>query len=74
MNKKQLLEYRQRWAAVEAIELEEQRTASFALRWQQLNSIMRLARGLKLPLTSKEREEEVEEVRQRWIKLKGASL
>lgn len=74
MNKEQLLQYRQRWAAVEAIELEEQRTTSIALRWQQLNSIMRLAKGLKLPLTSKEREKEVEEVRRRWMKLKGVSL
>lgn len=72
MDKQQLLEYGQRWKAVEKIELEEQRTASIALRWQQLNSILRLARRLNLPLIDKEREKEVEIVRQRWMKLKGA--
>ena len=74
MDKQQLLEYRQGWKAVEKIELKEQRTASMALRWQQLNSILRLARGLNLPLIDKEREKEVEVVRQRWMKLKGALL
>ena len=38
--------FRDRWQEVEAIEIEEQRMASVALRWQQLNAIFRLALGL----------------------------
>lgn len=70
MNKQQLLEYRGRWKAVAAIELEEQRAATISQRWQQLNDIFRMAMALGLPLETPEREKEVEIVRQRWIKLK----
>lgn len=70
MNKQQLLEYRERWKAVAAIELEEQRAATTTERWQQLNDIFRMAQALELPLETPEREKGVEVVRQRWIKLK----
>ncbi len=60
--------YRERWRAVAAIEVDEQRNASVALRWQQLNSLLRLAIGLGLPLNESDPEEEA--VRQRWVKLK----
>jgi hypothetical protein len=62
-----LRQFRERWQAVAAIEREEQREASVALRWQQLNAILRLAMGLGLP--PREQFEE-EAVRQRWAKLK----
>ena len=62
-------EFRDRWQAVAAIEAEEQRKASIALRWQQTNAILRLAIGLGLPLTEPDEEEEA--VRQQWAKLKG---
>ena len=64
-------QFRNRWQAVAALEREEQREASVALRWQQLNAILRLAIGLRLPLRE-QFEEEI--VRQRWAKLKGTQL
>ena len=66
MTKEQAAEYRARWEAVKAIEIAEQRAATIQQRWQQLNAILRMARGLRLP--PPERDEEV--VRQRWAKLK----
>ena len=70
MSDKLMKEFRERWQAVAAIEVEERRTASVALRWQQTIAILQLAIGLGLPLTEPDAEEEV--VRQRWAKLKGA--
>ncbi len=64
-------QFRKRWQAVAALEREEQREASVALRWQQLNAILRLAIGLGLPLREQFEEETV---RRRWAKLKGAQL
>jgi hypothetical protein len=69
MNDHLVREFRERWQAVAAVEAEEQRTASIALRWQQLNAILRLAIGLGLPLAESDKEEEI--VRQRWARLKG---
>jgi len=69
MSEYPMRQFREHWQAVAAIEREEQREASVALRWQQLNAILRLAMGLELPL--RERLDE-EAVRQRWVKLKGA--
>jgi len=69
MDDQQAREFRERWQAVAAIEAEEQRVASMALRWQQMNAILRLAMGLGLPLT--EPDEEEEDVRRRWARLKG---
>jgi len=68
MNKQEAKEYRDRWRALAAIELREQRAASVALRWQQLNPILRLAKGLGLCLESDESERFVWE---RWAKLKA---
>jgi hypothetical protein len=64
-------QFRKRWQAVAALEREEQREASVALRWQQLNAILRLAIGLGLPLREQFEEETV---RRRWAKLKGTQL
>jgi hypothetical protein len=69
MSDQLMKEFRERWQAVAAIEAQEQRAASVALRWQQTNAILRLAIGLGLPLTEPDEEDEV--VRQRWAKLKG---
>jgi hypothetical protein len=71
MNDKLMKEFRERCQAVAAIEAEERRTASMALRWQQTNAILRLAIELGLPLVEPE-EEEI--VRQRWAKLKGVQI
>jgi len=62
--------FRQRWQAVEEIEQQEQRIASTATRWQQLNAILRLAIGLGL-WPRQEDGSEIE-VRERWVRLKGA--
>jgi hypothetical protein len=67
MNELEAKEYQNRWRAVAAVELEEQRSASVALRWQQLNSILCLAKGLGLSLESDDSERLVWE---RWAKLK----
>jgi hypothetical protein len=40
--------YQTRWAEVEAVVKEEPRTASFELRWQQLNTAYAMAKGLGL--------------------------
>jgi hypothetical protein len=72
MSDKLMKEFREHWQAVAAIEAEEQRTASVALRWQQTNAILRLAMGLGLPLTESDAEEEI--VRLRWAKLKGVQM
>ena len=72
MSKESLRQFRDRWQAVAAVELQAQRAASITLRWQQMNAIFRLAFGLQLPIASSDREEEV--VRQRWIKLKGMEM
>jgi len=61
--------YREQWQAVAAREAEEQRTASLEVRWRQLNAILRLAMGLRLPLGDTDRQEQ--DVRERWAKLKG---
>jgi hypothetical protein len=72
MNHQSVKEFRERWQAVAAVEAEEQRAASIALRWQQTNAIFRLAMGLGLPL-AEEGSAEIEAVRRRWAKLKGAA-
>lgn len=61
--------FRDRWKAVEEVEALEQQTASIELRWQQLNSILRMAIGLGLPLTDSSEDDLV--VYQRWAKLRS---
>jgi len=50
--------------------LEEQRSASVALRWQQLNAILRMAKALELPIEKSNEDDEI--VYQRWVKLRGS--
>jgi hypothetical protein len=40
--------YQAAWAAVEAIQREERRSASLELRWRQLNAAYGMAKGLGL--------------------------
>jgi hypothetical protein len=61
--------FRDRWQAVEEIERQEQRAASINLRWQQTNSILRLAIGLNLVLDRSH--DQVVIVRERWEKLRS---
>ncbi len=69
MDKQLAKEFRERWQAVAAVEVKEQRSASMTLKLKQLDAILRLAIGLGLPLEKSE--EEIAIVRQRWMKLKG---
>ncbi len=69
LDKKSAQQFRDRWKAVEAVELEEQRTASIELRWQQLNSILRMAIGLGLPLTDSSEDDLI--VYDRWAELRN---
>ncbi|MCU0645796.1 MAG: hypothetical protein MUC94_16245 [bacterium] len=68
-DKKLIREFRDRWQAVEAVEAEEQKDASMELRWLQLNSILRMAIGLGLPLTDSSADDLI--VYQRWVKLRS---
>lgn len=72
MNSQMAREFRKRWQAVAVAEATEQREASIALRWQQMNAIFRLAMGLGFPL-AEENSEEIEAVRRRWALLKGTA-
>jgi hypothetical protein len=64
--------YRERWQAVAQFETHEQAACSVAVSWQQLNAIMRLAQGLNLSMSQgRDRQNGVEEVRRRWMRLKG---
>jgi len=58
--------YRSRWQAVAEIELQELRSTSIELRWQQLNAVIGLAIGLGIMKI----DESEGEVYQRWAKLK----
>ncbi|MDZ7399384.1 MAG: hypothetical protein ONB37_04375 [candidate division KSB1 bacterium] len=69
LDKKLVKEFRDQWQAVAAIEAEEQLNASIELRWQQLNSILRMAIGLGLPLNDSIEDDLV--VYQRWAKLRS---
>ena len=61
-------EYRERWRAVEAVDLAEQRRSSVSRRLQQMDAIYRLAMGLRL----RERDSSDEESAgyKRWSLLK----
>jgi hypothetical protein len=68
MNGRQAGEFRTRWQAVRAIEIEEQKAASITLRFQQMNAIFNMGRGLGL--LWREDDAEIEAVRRRWVRLK----
>lgn len=69
LDKKLVQQFRDRWKAVEAVEAEEQQSASIELRWQQLNSILQMAIGLGLPLNDSNEDDLI--VYQRWAKLRS---
>lgn len=62
--------YRSQWEAVAQIEAEERRQATIAQRWQKLNGMLKLTIALGL-YKKKMRDTNVEDVRNRWIKLKA---
>jgi len=60
--------YRDRWQAVESIERQEQRSSSVEQRWEQLNAIALLAKGLNLDLNPDPKGEF--QIFERWAKIK----
>lgn len=68
-DEKLIREFRDRWKAVETVEAEERKIDSIELRWQQLNSILRMAIGLGLQLTDSSEDDLI--VYQRWTKLRS---
>jgi len=65
--------YRERWLKVDAAAAEEERRASFELRWRQVNSLYALAVILGLPLHDQAEEAEQFVVYQRWATLRERS-
>lgn len=65
MNAEDVRLFRARWAAVAAVEEQEQRAATIEERWVQLNSLYRM--GVALGLHSQDDEAQVY---LRWSKLK----
>ena len=59
--------YRERWKAVDQIEQQELRALSMDERWQQMNTVWRLAKGLGFSFNP---DEDEMEVFMRWAKLK----
>jgi hypothetical protein len=72
MDRLMLQEYRSRWQVVAAVEKVEQQSASLDQRWRQLNAILHLASRLELQSVADD--DQVDAVRQRWIRLKTAYL
>jgi hypothetical protein len=58
--------YQDRWRAVAEVELQELRSTSIETKWQQLNSIISLAK--RIGIFKQDPSEEL--VYQRWAKLK----
>lgn len=72
VDQEMLKAYRKRWQAVVEIENLERQQASFSLRWQQVNSLLRMASALGL--VSKSEELQAAEVLQRWNRLRSLHL
>ena len=48
MRSNEVIAYRERWRAVEAVIQQERRCATPELRWRQLNALLAMAEGLGL--------------------------
>ena len=70
MDSQLIREYRERYQAVEVVELAERRAADMSLRWKQLNATLQMALDLGLQVRDAETGES--EVWRRWAKLKEA--
>ena len=68
--KDDLKAYQARWAEVEAVVEEERRTASIALRWQQLNAAYAMAKSLGML----EADPSEAGVFEQWAKLKEKAV
>jgi hypothetical protein len=70
MDSQLIREYRERYQAVEVIELTERRAADMSLRWKQINATLQMALDLGLQVRDTEMGEP--EAWPRWAKLKEA--
>lgn len=64
--------YQRRWQEVADLALKEERQRSLLQRWQKLNSLMRMAAGLKLTLDGSSQGEDV--IWERWNTLRNLYL
>jgi hypothetical protein len=69
VTKEELIAYRERWKAVEAIEIAELRAKTPAQRLRELEDLIGFARSLGLRL----HEGDVSAARERWVRLRAAS-
>jgi hypothetical protein len=73
MDREQVKQWREGWAAAAAVEQEEDRRATVAERWRRFQAIMQMARALGwIGSVSEEREREVAVARAQWVKLRAA--
>lgn len=68
MTKEQALAFKEQWRQVAEIQLEELRSSSCEKKLKQLNVLMKWTRDFKWENKLKS---DVEDVRERWIKLKS---
>lgn len=67
LTKAQARAFRERWARVNAREVDELRSTSLEVRWQQFNALLRWAHQFGWVNALREGEDEV---RQRWARLR----
>ncbi|MBI5024489.1 MAG: hypothetical protein HZC18_05745 [Candidatus Omnitrophica bacterium] len=67
LTKKQAIQYKQKWAAVRAVETRELQTTPMPLKFKQLCWLMN---SFRFSAPDPKEEKEIEEVRKRWITLK----
>lgn len=72
MEKEALLQYVNRWKEVEIIEMEEWRGMDAAARLRKVENLRAFARLMGIPKSNETKEREINEVRLRWQRLKGA--
>lgn len=70
MDKKALIQYRERWTLVNKFVVEERRRQTIVERFQQLKAIQAFRKFLR-PFPPRE---DIDEVRQRWARLKSATI
>lgn len=69
LTKKQAAQYKQKWAAINAVEREGTRKLSFEQKFHQTASLFRVGFALKPDF---QEGREIRAVRKRWVRLKNA--
>lgn len=68
MTREQVVAWQEGWRAVKRLEAEEAKRKSFETRWCEIISLYDFAQ--KLGLIRQDPEEELEPIRERWVRLK----